>query len=62
MIQFYIYRPLEHADSIRLLILHPAVDDDTEIRCTIQHVRLSDPDLDHEAISYTWGDVGDENP
>ncbi|KAF2125227.1 HET-domain-containing protein [Dothidotthia symphoricarpi CBS 119687] len=53
----YRYRTLQHADSIRLLTLHPSLDDQSPITCTIQEVRLSDAQLKYEALSYTWGDV-----
>jgi hypothetical protein len=56
---FYRYQPLQHDDSIRLLVLHPSVDgtNSDPIRCTIQHVRLSDESLEYEAVSYTWGET-----
>jgi hypothetical protein len=52
----YQYQPLEHEDSIRVLILHSALNESDPISCTIRHVRLSDESLKYEALSYTWGD------
>ena len=54
---FYKYKPLKHADAIRILKLHPSADPRGPLFCTIKHVRLPDPDLTYEAISYTWGDA-----
>jgi hypothetical protein len=51
----YRYQALEHSDSIRLLVLHPASDAATPIHCSLNHVRLSDQPK-YEAVSYTWGD------
>jgi hypothetical protein len=52
----YEYEPLQHNDSIRILVLHPSPEESDPITCTIQHVRLSDAQLRYEALSYTWGD------
>lgn len=38
----YLYQPLQHDDSIRILILHPSSNDSNPITGTIQHARLSD--------------------
>jgi hypothetical protein len=53
----YRYQPLEHDQSIRLLILHPSLDDSKPITCTIQHLQLSHQALKYEALSYTWGNT-----
>ena len=55
----YRYGPLLHADSIRLLVLHAIPGEDDDVFCTIQPARLNDPDLEYEAVSYTWGDPAD---
>jgi len=51
----YTYRPIRHKDSIRLLHLHPSVDDSAPITFSILQARLSDTKLEYEALSYTWG-------
>jgi len=51
----YQYQPLQHSDSIRILILHPSPDESDPIECTICHENLSDEELYYEAVSYTWG-------
>ena len=50
------YSALLHADSIRLLKLHPADNDLSEhgLSCALEDRRLSD-DPSYEALSYTWG-------
>lgn len=54
---FYRYKPLQHANSIRLLVLHSSLNSSDSIRCTIQHAQLFDESLKYEAVSYTWGDA-----
>jgi hypothetical protein len=49
------YQPLQYGNSIRILVLHPSLNDSDPITCTIQHARLSDASLEFEAVSYTWG-------
>jgi hypothetical protein len=51
----YQYQPLQYYDSVRVLVLHPSLNNSDPIRCTIQHARLSDASLKYEAVSYTWG-------
>jgi hypothetical protein len=57
----YQYGPLQHSDSIRILVLHPSPNDSDPIACTIRHVQLSDDTLEYEAVSYTWGDSTQTN-
>jgi hypothetical protein len=52
----YQYQPLQHSDSIRVLILHPSSNESDPIACTIRQVQLSDNSLTYDAVSYTWGD------
>jgi hypothetical protein len=54
---FYRYQPLQHHDSIRILVLHPSVQDTEPITCSIRHGRLFDASLEYEAVSYTWGNT-----
>lgn len=60
----YEYQPLQHDDSIRLLILHPSPNESDPIACTIRHAQLSSTArypkvypafFTYEAVSYTWG-------
>ncbi|KAH7410638.1 heterokaryon incompatibility protein-domain-containing protein [Cadophora sp. MPI-SDFR-AT-0126] len=51
----YSYRPLRHGDSIRLIHLQPSDDDSAPIKFSLLRARLSDANLDYEALSYTWG-------
>ncbi|KAH8627378.1 HET-domain-containing protein [Alternaria alternata] len=53
----YRYRPLEHDDSFRILVIFPSLDNSDPIRCTIAHAQLSDESFEYEAVSYTWGDA-----
>lgn len=53
----YRYQPLQHDDSIRILVLHPSLQESDPITCSIRHERLSDASLEYEAVSYTWGDT-----
>ncbi|KAH3938898.1 hypothetical protein HBH53_243200 [Parastagonospora nodorum] len=52
----YQYQALEHWDSFRLVILHPASRSTAPIRCSLQHVRSTELPK-YEAISYTWGNT-----
>jgi hypothetical protein len=52
----YRYSPLQHTDSIRILVLHPSSEESDPITCTIQQRRLCDAYDEYEALSYTWGD------
>ena len=50
----YQHQPLEHRDSIRLLILEPSPTPNAELHCHLVHERLSATPA-YAAISYTWG-------
>ncbi|KAF2709193.1 HET-domain-containing protein [Pleomassaria siparia CBS 279.74] len=58
----YRYYLLQHADSIRILVLHGSSNSSDPIKCTIQHARLSDASLKYEAVSYAWGDTSHLEP
>jgi hypothetical protein len=58
----YPYRPLQDDDEIRLVEIQPARYERETINCEIIHVRKSDPSLDYEALSYTWGDASKLKP
>jgi hypothetical protein len=51
-LEAYEFRPLEHADSIRLLTLHPG-ETAAPIRISLPDVQISN-DPSYEALSYTW--------
>jgi len=53
----YRYKPLSHDDETRLLHLEPGSDGD-DIRFSLHPVRLSNKPS-YEAISYCWGDAGE---
>lgn len=53
----FVYKPLEDAE-IRLLTLWPG-SESTPTTCTISHVLLIDNPT-YEALSYAWGEPGDE--
>lgn len=53
--QHWIYSPLEHPDSIRLIQLKPSKSPDSELFCTIITTRLKRKPQ-YEAISYVWGE------
>jgi len=57
----YQYQPLQHSDSLRILVLHPSLDATASIACTISHIQISDKSLEYEAISYTWGESTQTN-
>ncbi|KAH6878522.1 heterokaryon incompatibility protein-domain-containing protein [Alternaria rosae] len=54
----YQYRPLQHSNSIRILVLHPSPNESDPIECTICHEDLANGFLCYEAVSYTWGSSG----
>jgi len=54
----YQYQPLQHSDSIRVIVLHPSPNESDPIECTICQDRLSNGSLEYEAVSYTWGNSG----
>lgn len=56
----YRYQPLQHSDSIRILILRPSSNTSDPLIARLRHLRLSDASLKHEAVSYTWGDNSDQ--
>ncbi|KAL2064392.1 hypothetical protein VTL71DRAFT_4886 [Oculimacula yallundae] len=50
------YAPLSHnSRDFRLVILHPALEETDNIRCTLQDADLDNPG-EFEALSYAWGD------
>jgi hypothetical protein len=51
----HLYQPLQHGGSIRILVLHPSLNDSYPILCTILHAQLYFDPLEYEALSYTWG-------
>jgi hypothetical protein len=51
--RIYPYSPLSESDEIRLLLLQPHIPGQ-RIKCTIQHVKLSEKPR-YEALSYMWG-------
>ncbi|KAG4438673.1 hypothetical protein IFR05_005854 [Cadophora sp. M221] len=52
----FTYTPLQDpTKDFRLVILHPALEDNEEIKCTLQHADLNNPG-EFEALSYAWGD------
>ncbi|KAH8807559.1 heterokaryon incompatibility protein-domain-containing protein [Xylogone sp. PMI_703] len=51
----YMYKPLEHERSIRILALEAAHSADSPLKCDLREVPLSE-DPRYEAISYAWGD------
>jgi hypothetical protein len=55
----YVYQPLLHEDSLRLLILEPAAIGE-RIRCRLEHSRLS-LNPQYNAISYAWGESLNEH-
>lgn len=57
----YVYTPLQHGDSIRLLHIDPGFDDDPLSLRLFEH-RLSDVDEKFEALSYAWCDASDRTP
>lgn len=59
----YLYSPLSaHPNSIRLLRLLPASNDQDPIHCEIFDYSLTNPPRTshlYECLSYVWGDIGD---
>ncbi|KAK9415980.1 putative Heterokaryon incompatibility domain-containing protein [Seiridium unicorne] len=58
----YQHRPLRYDDSIRVLQILPSAVADAPVRVYLSSYRLSDPKLQFEALSYTWGDPSDKTP
>lgn len=56
----YRYQPLFAADAIRLLVLEPCEDLETQVECSLIHTTLTECDDDviddYNALSYVWGD------
>jgi hypothetical protein len=47
--------PLEGPRTIRLVELHPAIDFNSPIECTIRSASLSNWQYQYRALSYVWG-------
>ncbi|KAK9771425.1 putative Heterokaryon incompatibility domain-containing protein [Seiridium cardinale] len=58
----YQHRPLRYDDSIRVLQILPSAVADAPVRVSLSSYRLSDPKLQFEALSYTWGNPSDKTP
>ena len=54
-IEKYIYKSLQSADHIRVLILHPSQDLLAPLQCSIKEQDLGDVTVKYDCISYTWG-------
>ncbi|KAI1168877.1 heterokaryon incompatibility protein-domain-containing protein [Nemania serpens] len=51
------YGPLSvTGDEIRILVIEPALPEDSRIRCRLEHASLFDLENDFVALSYHWGD------
>lgn len=50
----YVYKSLQHTDSIRLLHLHPHHNSDASLNGELADVRLSDT-VEFKALPYVWG-------
>jgi hypothetical protein len=48
----YHYEPLQHSDSIRILVLHPSPNDADPIACTLRQIQLSDVPSSRYATSH----------
>ena len=46
---------MRYEGSIRLVHLHPSVDDSDSITISVLRAGLSDAKLEYETLSYTWG-------
>ncbi|KAH6712510.1 heterokaryon incompatibility protein-domain-containing protein [Leptodontidium sp. MPI-SDFR-AT-0119] len=56
----FMYTSLQDpASHFRLVILHPALEDSDDIKCTLQYADLSNPG-EFEALSYAWGDQAEK--
>lgn len=55
----YRYEPLLEDDAIRVLHLYPNADETAELKCTVEHITLSQYKKDlinhYTALSYVWG-------
>ncbi len=52
----YVYQPLKHKGSIRLIRLAPSESVSAHLQCRLVHSHLAHyPDIHHECISYAWG-------
>lgn len=52
--KIYMYKPLHHSDSIRLIQLSPAEGRLADLHCKLVHQRLEE-NPKYEAMSYVWG-------
>lgn len=52
----YCYKPLNAEDEIRLIMLNPALNRDTPLKCSLVQHRRSVQKTDYFAISYAWGE------
>lgn len=60
MTDCFVYTPFDHeSDQIRLLTIQPSNKNDP-IRCTMQHVSLSQVTSRYNCLSYVWGDELDQ--
>jgi len=59
MDQVYASLPLKAPGDIRLIKIHPACENEA-IELTLLAGSLNDPALKYEALSYTWGNEGDQ--
>jgi hypothetical protein len=57
----YNYLPLRDLQEVRLLHIQPG-EWDSPISCHITKVTLEAPNLEYEALSYTWGHPRKESP
>ncbi|KAK0740059.1 hypothetical protein B0T18DRAFT_392956 [Schizothecium vesticola] len=55
----YQYHSLQRPGSVRIPQLAPSATVDVPIHCTLGAHQLSDPNLQFESLSYTWGDAFD---
>lgn len=51
----FVHRPLETANSFRILQLLPSADLDAPIECRLHHCQMGAPQYEYTAISYVWG-------
>lgn len=49
-----LYHPLQQQSSFRLLTIHPGTKNDI-LTTTLTEANLEDPNVQYEALSYTWG-------
>lgn len=57
----YVYSPLKKGQNIKVIQLLPAKHGDVPFSCLLQTIDLGASDWSkYDALSYTWGDHGDE--